>query len=64
MLHLKDSFTGKHKFIAFLASGNAKDVVVLNVSGTTMATKRLTLQAVEDSVLAQQFDDSKWTEQE
>lgn len=28
-----------------------------------MATKRATLQIVEDSVLAQQFDNTKWTEQ-
>merc|ERR1712194_112078 len=28
-----------------------------------MSTKRSTLQSVEDSVLAQQYDNSKWTEQ-
>jgi hypothetical protein len=39
------------------------DVVVLNVSGTVMTARRCTLCTVEDSVLAQQFNDSKWTEQ-
>ncbi len=45
------------------ASGDTKDVVALNVSGTIMVTMRSTLCTAEDSVLAQQFDDSKWTEQ-
>jgi hypothetical protein len=36
---------------------------MLNVSGTMMATSRATLLLCEESVLAQQFDDSKWTEQ-
>jgi hypothetical protein len=45
------------------ATGNAKDVVALSVSGTIMVTKRSTLCTAEDSVLAQQFDDSEWTEQ-
>jgi hypothetical protein len=45
------------------ATGNAKDVVALSVSGTIMVTKRFTLCTAEDSVLAQQFDDSEWTEQ-
>ena len=40
-----------------------KDIVTLNVSGTIMVTKQSTLCIVEDSVLAQQFDDSEWTEQ-
>ena len=35
---------------------------MLNVSGTMMVTKRATLCVREDSVLAQQFDDNKWTE--
>jgi hypothetical protein len=63
ILHLEDSFKGEHNFIAAFASGDTKDVVVLNVSGTMMASKRSTMQAAEDSVLAQQFDDFKWTEQ-
>ena len=36
---------------------------MLNVSGTMMATSRATLLLSEVSVLAQQFDNSKWTEQ-
>jgi hypothetical protein len=36
---------------------------VLNVSGTVMTTKRCTLCTFDTSVLAQQFNDSKWTEQ-
>ena len=46
-----------------MATGNTKDVVKLNVSGTLMSTRRATLMIAEDSVLAQQFDDSKWTVQ-
>jgi hypothetical protein len=49
--------------VSSFASGDTKDVVVLNVSGTVMATKRSTLQTAEGSVLASQFDDSRWTEQ-
>ena len=41
----------------------ASDIITLNVSGTMMATKRATLMVIEDSVLAQQFDDTKWTQQ-
>ncbi len=36
---------------------------MLNVSGTMMVTKHSTLCTAKDSVLAQQFDDSKWTDQ-
>ncbi len=46
-----------------LCSGDKRDIITLNVSGTMMATKSATLMVAEDSVLAQQFDDSKWTEQ-
>ena len=46
-----------------LASGDVDDVITLNVRGTLITTKRSTLRAFPDSVLAQQFDDSKWTEQ-
>jgi hypothetical protein len=63
MLQLEESFTDEQTFVDKFATGDAKDVVVLNVSGTVMTTKRCTLCTVEDSVLAQQFDDSKWTEQ-
>jgi len=63
ILHLEDSFRDEHNFVATFASGEVKDIVALNVSGTMMITKRSTLCIAEDSVLAQQFDDSKWTEQ-
>jgi hypothetical protein len=63
MLQLEESFTDEQTFVDKFATGDAKDVVVLNVSGTVMTTKRCTLCTVDDSVLAQQFDDSKWTEQ-
>jgi len=63
LIHLEESFTDEQAFVTTFASGATKDVVVLNVSGTTMAVKRTTLQVAEDSVLAQQFDNTKWTEQ-
>jgi hypothetical protein len=63
MLQLEESFMDEQTFVDKFATGDSKDVVVLNVSGTVMTTKRCTLCAVEDSALAQQFDDSKWTEQ-
>ncbi|KAL3777208.1 hypothetical protein ACHAW5_000746 [Stephanodiscus triporus] len=63
MLQLEDSFEDEQTFIEKFASGDAKDVVALNVTGTIMVTKRSTLCTAEDSALAQQFDDSKWTEQ-
>jgi hypothetical protein len=63
MLQLEDSFKDEQTFIEKFASGNAKDVVVLNVSGSVMVTTRSTLCTAENSALAQQFDDSKWTEQ-
>jgi hypothetical protein len=63
MLQLEESFMDEQTFVDMFATGDAKDVVVLNVSGTVMTTKRCTLCTVEDSVLAQQFNDSKWTEQ-
>ena len=63
MHQLEESFTDKQTFIEQFAIGYAKDVVVLNVSGTVMTTKQCTLCTIEDSVLAQQFNDSKWTEQ-
>jgi hypothetical protein len=63
IIQLEESFGDEQTFVDKFATGDAKDVVVLNVIGTLMATKRCTLCAVEDSVLAQQFNDSKWTEQ-
>ena len=59
---LEASFAEEENFIDNFASGATKDVITLNVSGTIMATKRSTLLSFEESVLAQQFDDSKWTE--
>jgi len=44
-------------------SNDCNDLVKLNVCGTTMMTHRSTLRQVKDSVLASQFDDSKWTQQ-
>ncbi len=41
----------------------AKDVIALNVSGTMMVTTRSTLCTIQDSVLSQQSNSSKWTEQ-
>jgi hypothetical protein len=63
MLQLEGSFTDEQTFVDKFVTGDAQDVIVLNVSGTVMNTKRCTLCAVDDSVLAQQFNDSKWTEQ-
>ena len=62
---LEQSFKDEEHFIESLsqASGEKSDNVTLNVSGTMMVTKRATLLFAEDSVLAQQFDDTKWTEQ-
>eukprot|EP00984_Skeletonema_dohrnii_P028612 scaffold18662_cov101-Skeletonema_dohrnii-CCMP3373.AAC.5 len=63
VLSLEESFKDEEQFIESFGSGDPNNVVLLNVSGTTMATSRATLLLSEDSVLAQQFDDSKWTEQ-
>jgi hypothetical protein len=63
MMQLEQTFMHEQIFVDKFATGDAKDVVVLNVSGTVMTTKRCTLCTVDDSVLAQQFNDSKWTEQ-
>ena len=63
ILHLEESFKDEQTFIDDFACGQTKDVVTLNVSGTMMVTKRATLCIAEDSVLAQQFNNNKWTEQ-
>ncbi|KAL7452499.1 hypothetical protein ACHAWC_005724 [Mediolabrus comicus] len=63
VLSLEESFKDEEGFIESFGSGDSKDVVMLNVSGTVMAVSRATLLLCEDSVLAQQFDDTKWTEQ-
>ena len=61
---LETAFKGEKAFIDTFAAGDAKNVVTLNVNNNTMlATNRATLCIVEDSVLAKQFDDAKWTEQ-
>jgi len=54
---------GEEQFVDSFASGDKKDVIALDVSGTMMVTRRATLQIIEGSVLAQQFDDTKWTAQ-
>lgn len=59
---LEVGFREEHSFVNLFASGDAKDVITLNVLGTMMTTKRSTLRIIEDSVLARQFDDSMWTE--
>lgn len=63
MLQLKESLEDEQTLIEKFASGDAKYIILLNVSGTMMVTTRSTLCTIKDSVLAQQFDDSKWTEQ-
>eukprot|EP00984_Skeletonema_dohrnii_P020041 scaffold9691_cov80-Skeletonema_dohrnii-CCMP3373.AAC.5 len=63
ILSLEESFTDEEKFITSIVGGNTSDIVALNVSGTVMATKRETLLVISESMLAQQFDDTKWTEQ-
>eukprot|EP00984_Skeletonema_dohrnii_P007466 scaffold2705_cov140-Skeletonema_dohrnii-CCMP3373.AAC.4 len=63
VLSLEESFKDEEQFIESFGSGDTNNVVMLNVSGTMMATSRATLLLSEDSVLAQQFDTSKWTEQ-
>ena len=60
---LEESFEDEELFITAFASGEGKELITLNVSGTIMVTKRSTLQVADDSVLARQFDDTKWTEQ-
>jgi len=60
---LEESFKDEITFIDSFVSRDTSGVVMLNVSGTMMATERAVLMFAEDSVLAQQFDDTKWTEQ-
>ena len=63
VLSLEESFKDEEGFIESFGSGDTSNVIMLNVSGTMMATSRATLLLCEESVLAQQFDDTKWTEQ-
>ncbi|EJK77849.1 hypothetical protein THAOC_00289 [Thalassiosira oceanica] len=61
---METSLEDENAFVDILVRGNdCNDLVKLNVSGTTMMTHRSTLLQVKDSVLASQFDDSKWTQQ-
>ena len=61
----EESFVDEEGYIETLSvvKGSNKDIISLNVSGTIMTTTRATLRIIEDSVLAQQFDDTKWKEQ-
>ncbi len=61
----EERFVGEERYIETLSmmKGSNEDIISLNVSGTIMTTTRATLRIVEESVLAQQFDDTKWTEQ-
>jgi hypothetical protein len=63
IIQLEDSFNDEEKFIMSFAVDTTNKLVSLNVSGATMITRRSTLCVTEDSVLAQQFDESKWMEQ-
>ncbi len=63
VLSREEMFKEEEQFIDSFAGGDEKDLITLDVSGTIMVTKRATLQIIEESVLAQQFDDTKWTEQ-
>lgn len=63
VIRLEMKLEDHDNFISTFASGDTKDVIPLNVSGTAMATKRSTLRVFEESVLARQFDDSTWTDQ-
>ena len=63
VLSLEESFRDEELFIESFGSGDINDIVMLNVSGTVMAISRAALLLCKDSVLAQQFDDSKWKEQ-
>ena len=60
---MEDNFDDEERFIDTISSFEKKDIITLNVSGTIMTTTRATLLVTDDSVLAQQFDDTKWTEQ-
>ncbi|KAL7529096.1 hypothetical protein ACHAWF_002836 [Thalassiosira exigua] len=63
ILRLENCFKDEERLVTSFCNGDTEDVVTLNVSGTIMVTKRATLCAAKDSALAQQFDNSKWTEQ-
>ncbi|KAL9178310.1 hypothetical protein ACHAXT_001738 [Thalassiosira profunda] len=52
---LEESFKDEGTFISFFAQGDTQDVVTLNVCGTTMVTRRQTLQLCKESALASKF---------
>ena len=63
MFRSEESFDEEQTFIEKFASGDEKDVIVLNILGTTsMVTTRSTLCVADDCMLAKQFDNFKWTE--
>ena len=56
MFRSEESFDEEQTFIEKFASGDEKDVIVLNILGTTsMVTTRSTLCVAEDCMLARQF---------
>ena len=61
-LLLEKIFKDENDLITTFASVDTHDVVVLNVSGVIMTTKRPTPLIAEEFVPARQFDNSKWTE--
>jgi hypothetical protein len=63
VIFIEERFKDEEQFIDLFACGSVNDVVMLNVSGANMALKRDTLMVMEESMLAQQFDDTKWAEQ-
>ena len=65
MFQLEERFNDEEISIEKFATGEAKDVIVLDVLGTTtMVTTRSTLGIADACMLAKQFDDTKWTEQD
>ena len=64
MVQLEERFNDEKTFIEKFASGDATDVIVLDVFGNRMVTTRSTLCIDDDCMLARQFDNSKWTEQD
>ena len=54
LAELEQRFAEEEAFIEFFASGEAKDIVELDVSGERMAVKRSTLMLCKDSALARQ----------
>lgn len=65
LFSLEEGFDDEEYFINRFFNGDtsSSDIITLNVSGTMMTTTRATLQVIDDSVLAQQFDATKWKDQ-